>query len=197
VVLNTINGDTNVAFFRELRDKGVTAQRTPVISSSLDAAMLRNLNPRHVAGHYAAWSYFQAVPGPVNEEFVRRFREAYGEHRVVTDPMEAAWLGVQFWAKAVEESGGCEVKGIRRAIRGQRLDAPEGPGVKVDEETQHTWKYFRLGRVTEDARFEVVSAFDAPDCPEPFPPPRPRKYWEDYLAALYKGWGNRWSNPGD
>jgi urea transport system substrate-binding protein len=158
---------------------------------------LWNFNPRHVAGHFAAWSYFQALPGPINEAFARRFREAYGEHRVITDPMEAAWMGVQFWAQALAEAGTCEPAAIRRAIRGQTLTAPEGPGVRVDPETQHTWKYLRLARITEDTRFEIVQDDDMPDCPQPFPPPRPRKYWDKFLADLFKGWGNRWSNPGD
>lgn len=196
VVLNTINGDTNVAFFRECRGRGLTPQSTPIISFSLDEAALRGLNPRHVVGHYAAWNYFQAIPGEVNDGFVNRFRQKYGEHRVVTDPMHSAWLSVQFWAQAVEEVGKTDVAAVRRAIRGQSIAAPEGADVRVDDVNQHTWKYFRLGRITANSQFEIVDAHDTPTSPNPFPTTRPRKDWEKFLTDLFKGWGNRWSNGG-
>jgi urea transport system substrate-binding protein len=197
VVLNTINGDSNLPFFRELREKGVSPRQTPVICFSLDESSLKNFNPRHVTGHYAAWSYFQSISSPINERFVARYRAAYGDYKTVTDPMQSAWLGVQFWAKAVAEAGSERPTAVRRAIAGQEVDAPEGPRVHVDPETQHTWKYFRLARISDKAEFEIVFSSDVLDSPEPFPTSRPRKVWEQFLQNLYKGWGNRWSSPGE
>jgi len=104
-ILNTINGDSNVAFFRALRDAGVTPDKTPTISFSISEEELSSLSLKDVVGDYAAWNYFQTVDRPQNREFVRRFQARYGSQRVASDPMEAAYFGVHLWAQAVRTPG--------------------------------------------------------------------------------------------
>src|SRR5437660_2483 len=53
-ILNTINGDGNVAFFRALRAAGVTPDRVPTISFSLSEEELSSLGAGQVVGDYAA-----------------------------------------------------------------------------------------------------------------------------------------------
>src|SRR5262249_15196055 len=88
-LLSTINGSSNLAFFAALRAANVTPQDTPTVSFSLDEQLLRALDPRTVAGDYAAWTYFAAIPGPRNAEFVRRYQARWGEFNAVTGAMEA------------------------------------------------------------------------------------------------------------
>ena len=115
MVLNTINGDSNIAFFRALRAAGITPANTPTLSFSIDEQGLRSLSAADLAGDYAAWTYFQSVATPENEEFVHRFHEKYPQ-RSITDPMETAYLGVKLWAMAVNEAQSLEPKKIRRAL---------------------------------------------------------------------------------
>src|SRR5262249_57398439 len=68
LIVNTINGDTNVAFFRALRRAGVTAKTTPTLSFSLSEEELNALGPRDTAGDYVAASYFQSLDTPQNRE---------------------------------------------------------------------------------------------------------------------------------
>jgi urea transport system substrate-binding protein len=188
-------GRAGPGYFRALREHGLTPRLTPTISFSLDEASILNLDARQVAGDYLAWSYFHDLPGEVNQAFVKRFRDHYGDFRIVTDPMEGAYLGVRFWAQAVVAAESTDPAKVRRALRGQHLAAPQGPDVSVDAATQHTWKYFRLGQVGDDWRIKIVEEHDSPTAPQPFPPSRKRAEWEQILKELYKGWGNRWSNP--
>ena len=58
VLLNTINGDTNVSFFRALRAAGVTPDKLPTISFSIGEHELRALDPAQMAGDFAAATYF-------------------------------------------------------------------------------------------------------------------------------------------
>ncbi|MHC5033652.1 MAG: transporter substrate-binding protein, partial [Planctomycetota bacterium] len=81
-ILNTINGDSNVAFFRALRAAGITPDSVPTISFSVSEEELAALNPREAEGDYAAWSYFQSIDGPRNREFVRAFRARFGPDRI-------------------------------------------------------------------------------------------------------------------
>src|SRR5262249_62074198 len=117
VILNTINGDSNVAFFRALRAAGVTPDRIPTISFSISEEELSSLSLKNVVGDYAAWNYFQTVDRPQNHAFVKRFQARYGNQRVISDPMEAAYFGVHLWAQAVEEAGDDNISSIRQAVR--------------------------------------------------------------------------------
>jgi len=196
VVLNTLNGDSNVGFFRALRAFGITPEQVPTISFSIAEEELSSLRGQDVAGDYAAWSYFMTVDRPENREFVRRFQARYGRHRVVTDPMEAAYCGVHLWAQAVQKAGTDDVRAIRAAIKGQRFDAPEGP-IQVDPATQHTAKIGRIGKILASGRFEEVYSSVQPIPPLPYPDTRSRAAWDEYLADLHRRWGGRWENPGD
>ncbi|MGH8659546.1 MAG: urea ABC transporter substrate-binding protein, partial [Gammaproteobacteria bacterium] len=63
VILNTINGDTNVAFFKELRTAGITPKEIPTMSFSIAEDELRILGAAEMAGDYASWNYFQSIAG--------------------------------------------------------------------------------------------------------------------------------------
>jgi urea transport system substrate-binding protein len=192
-ILNTINGSSNLGFFSALRAADIKPQEVPTISFSVDEQMLRGFDSRVVAGDYAAWSYFASIPGLRNEEFVQRYRARWGQFKSVTDPMEAGFLGVRFWAQAVMEAQTEEPSAVRLAIGGQRLDAPEGPGIHLDPENQHTWKYFHLGQITSEGKFRIVLRHGAPLPPEPYLRYRSPAEWEKFQLDLYHQWGNRWS----
>ncbi|MBJ7260107.1 MAG: urea ABC transporter substrate-binding protein, partial [Chthoniobacterales bacterium] len=74
VILNTINGDSNIAFFRALREAGVRPDRLPVVSFSISETELPELGAEAMAGNYAAWNYFQSVDTPENRAFLEKFR---------------------------------------------------------------------------------------------------------------------------
>jgi urea ABC transporter urea binding protein len=196
VILNTINGDSNIAFFRSLRSAGVTSERVPTMSFSISEQELSSLSASDVAGDYAAWNYFYSIDRPQNTAFIERFQAAYGRERVTSDPMEAAYFGVHLWAQAVEEAGSDDVKAIRQALRHQEFDAPEGM-VRIDPETQHTSKTFRIGRITSDGRFDVIYSSDSPIAPMPYPRiKRSKAEWDEFLLDLNLSWGGQWANPG-
>jgi urea transport system substrate-binding protein len=195
VILNTINGDTNVAFFTALRAAGITPDKIPTISFSIAEDELRSTNARTMAGDYAVWNYFQSMDTPENKEFVARFKQKYGQDRVTDDPIEAAYFGLYLWAQAVKDAGTDEVGAVRKAVANQTFAAPEGL-VSIDSENQHTWKMVSVGRIKSDGQFEIVWTSARPVRPVPFPIYKTRAEWERFLDDLYAGWGNSWANPG-
>jgi len=196
-ILNTINGSTNQAFFTELRKLGVEPIDIPTISFSLDEQVLRELPPKVFAGDYSAWSYFASIDSARNREFIQNYRQSKGDANAVTDPMEAAWIAVQFWAQAVAECRSSRPVEVRRAVLGQKLNAPEGDRLLVDSNNQHTWKYFRLGQITSDGTFKIIFEHDAPISPSPFPRYRTQEQWQKFEDDLYRQWGNRWSRASE
>jgi urea transport system substrate-binding protein len=195
-ILNTINGDSNIAFFRALRAAGVTPVKAPTISFSIAEEELSSLSAKDLVGDYAAWSYFQSVDRPQNHAFVKRFQERYGKQRVISDPMEAAYCGVHLWAQAVREAGDENVVKVRRAVGHQAFDAPGGL-VRIDPDTQHTSKVFRVGRITTESRFEVIYSSESPIGPIPYPNTRSKGEWDTFLLDLHLlHWGGHWANAG-
>lgn len=194
VILNTINGDSNVAFFRDLRRAGITPDAIPTISFSVGEEELRHLNPAHMAGDYAAWNYFQSIDSPENKQFIERFRAKYGPQRVISDPMEAAWFGVRLWGEAVAAAGNDTPSAIRRALRDRHMIAPEGE-VRLDPVTQHTFKTPRIGRILAGGQFEIVWTATRPEAPVPFPRSRTVEQWRTFLDELHANWGGQWSAP--
>ena len=194
VILNSINGDSNIAFFRALREVGISPAEIPTVSFSIAEAELPTLDIELLVGDYAAWNYFQSLESPENRGFVARFKDRYGDQRVTSDPLEAAYLGVKLWSQAVARNATSEVGIIRETVLDQSYHAPSGV-VYSDPRNRHTWKTVRIGRIRADGQFQVVWDSGAPIRPEPFPAYRSRAQWRLFLDTLYQGWGGRWANP--
>jgi urea transport system substrate-binding protein len=192
--LNTINGDSNMAFFRELRAAGITPQRIPTLSFSIAEHELQTLGSREMVGDYAVWSYFQSVESPENTRFVQSFRAKYGVDRVTNDPIEAGYFGVYLWAQGVRDAGTPEPEAVRRTIGNQSFTAPEAI-VYIDAENQHTWKTVRIGQVQEDGQFAIRWTSEQAIRPLPYPGFRLKAAWDTFLHDLYRGWGGHWTQP--
>lgn len=166
-VFNTLNGDSNVAFFKQLKGAGVSASDMPVMSVSVAEEEVAGIGPENVAGHPVAWNYYQTTDTPENRRFVAAFRAKYGEDRVTSDPMEAGYVQVHIWAKAVEKAGTTDPEAVKEAARGLTFDAPEGR-VRVDDVNQHLYKTARIGVVEPDGQIREVWASDGPIAPDPY-----------------------------
>jgi len=167
-VLNTLNGDSNLYFFRALRQAGVRAEDIPVFSTSIAEAEMVAMGPQLVTGHYAAWNYFQSVQSEQNLAFIERFRRRFGQERVLDDPMEAAYIGVKLWVNAARNSGTLDISTIKTSLGLDSLSAPEGI-VAVDAATRHLWKTVRIGKARADGQFEIVWQSPRLVRPAPFP----------------------------
>ena len=167
-VVNTLNGDSNLHFFRALQKAGIRAADIPVFSTSIAEAELAAIGPGLVAGHFAAWNYFMSIDSDQNRAFIERFRRRFGAQRVLDDPMEAAYVGVQLWVNALRVAGTLDISTVKAELARQTLAAPEGI-VAVDEATNHLWKTVRLGRARADGQFDIVWQSGRSIAPAPFP----------------------------
>ncbi|REK68676.1 MAG: urea ABC transporter substrate-binding protein [Cohnella sp.] len=167
VIYNTLNGDSNVAFFKQLKDAGITAKDIPVMSVSVAEEEIKGIGADVLAGHYAAWNYYQTTDTPENKTFVAAYKEKYGQDRVTADPIEAGYNAVYLWAAAVEKAGSTDVNKVREAAKGIEFNAPEGK-VTIDGETQHLYKKVRIGEVQPDGQFKEVWSTPDPVKPDPY-----------------------------
>ena len=159
VIINTLNGSSNVAFFAALKKNGINAEQIPVMSFSIAETEIAAIGAANAAGHLVCWSYFETLKSDENHHFVENYKKTYGANRVTSDPIEAAYNAVYLWKTAVEKAGGFEIDGIRAALRGLDIPSPEGM-IVVDEDTMHLYKRARIGRINTDGRIEQIAASD-------------------------------------
>ena len=132
-VISTINGDSNVPFYKELGNQGIKAEDIPVVAFSVGEEELRGIDTKPLVGHLAAWNYFMSVKTPENKSFIKKWNAYVKKHnlpggskRVTNDPMEATYIGIKMWAQAVQQAGTIDVDAVRQAIGGQTVKSPSG-----------------------------------------------------------------------
>lgn len=161
-VMSTINGDSNVPFYKEFASQGLTAEDVPIMAFSVAEDELRAMDVQPLVGHLAAWNYFQSIDTPENNAFVKAFKDYCvanklpgGANRVTDDPIEAAYFGVHAWAKAVEKAGTFDVDAVREALYGMEFEAPGG-AKSFHPDNQHTLKPVIIGEIQADGQFNIV-----------------------------------------
>ncbi len=165
-VFNTLNGDSNVSFFTQYANVGLTPETMPVLSVSIAEEEVPGIGVERLEGQYTAWNYYQTVDSAENQAFVAAFQEAYGDDSVTSDPMEAAYTSVHLWKGMVEEAESFAVSDVQEAADGVSFDAPEG-SVTVNGDNHHIAKTALIGRVNAEGLIDTVSSSDGPIEPDP------------------------------
>ncbi|MFD7074820.1 urea ABC transporter substrate-binding protein [Nocardioides sp. NPDC059952] len=166
-VFNTLNGDSNVAFFKEYKGKGLTASAMPVLSVSIAEEEVPGVGVGNLEGQYTAWNYYQTIDSPANQKFVTDFKAANGAKAVTSDPMEAAYTSLHLWKGMVEKADSFAVEDVIDAAGGVTYDAPEGT-VEVDGENHHIAKTALIGQVNSEGLIDTVWSSDKPIEPDPY-----------------------------
>ncbi|WP_193086739.1 urea ABC transporter substrate-binding protein [Advenella sp. FME57] len=175
-VISTINGDSNVPFYKELGNAGVKAIDTPVIAFSVGEEELRGIDTKPLVGHLAAWNYFMSVDNPANSAFKKQWADYAAaqklpgaEKPLTNDPMEATVVGLQMWKAAVEKAGKTDVDAVRAAMIGQKVSAPDGFEVQMGS-NHHLYKPVMVGEIRPDGQFDIVWQTEKPVRAQPWSP---------------------------
>lgn len=176
-VVSTINGDSNVPFYKELGNAGLKATDVPVVAFSVGEEELRGVDTKPLVGHLAAWNYFMSLKNPENEKFIKMYKDwavsqklPNADKVVTNDPMEATYIGLHMWKQAVEKAGSTDVDKVIAAMAGQSFAAPSGFTIKMDEKNHHLHKPVFIGEVRADGQFSVVWKTPGPVKAAPWSP---------------------------
>ncbi|WP_305073712.1 urea ABC transporter substrate-binding protein [Propionivibrio sp.] len=176
-VVSTINGDSNVPFYKELGNAGLKATDVPVVAFSVGEEELRGVDTKPLVGHLAAWNYFQSLKNGENSKFIKMYKDWAVKQKlpnastvVTNDPMEATYIGIHMWKQAVEKAKSTDVDKVIAAMAGQTFKAPSGFEVKMDEKNHHLHKPVFIGEVKADGQFNVVWKTPGPVKAQPWSP---------------------------
>ncbi|MBL9138863.1 MAG: urea ABC transporter substrate-binding protein [Verrucomicrobiales bacterium] len=172
-VISTLNGDTNVPFFKEFANAGLTSENCPVVSFSISEDEFRGLPAKDLVGHLGCWTYFMSIKTPENAKFVGDFMgwlkdpkvtgvdyKVSGvdpKGRVTCSPMNLSRMGVYLWKQAVEKAGSFEVDKVRTALIGQKFKGPAGEVTM--QENHHLVNNVFIGETLASGQFKIIKSF--------------------------------------
>jgi urea transport system substrate-binding protein len=197
-VVSTINGDSNVPFYKELGNQGLKATDVPVVAFSVGEEELRGVDTKPLVGHLAAWNYFMSIKAPANDAWTKKWATyakakniaGHKDKPLTNDPMEATYIGIYMWKQAVEKAKSFDVDKVRVAMAGQTFTAPSGITSTMDAKNHHLHKQVFIGEVKADGQFNVVWKTKGPVKAQPWSPFIPgndKKKDEPALMADKKG----------
>ena len=155
-VVSTINGDSNIPFYKELGNQGISAEKIPVIAFSVGEEELSGMDTKPLVGHLAAWNYFMSVDSTKNAAFIEKWHEyTKNPKRVTNDPMEAHYIGFNMWVKAVEKAGTTDPTAVQKAIIGVEYPNLTG-GTSKMLPNHHISKPVLIGEIQDDGQLLTV-----------------------------------------
>src|SRR5438270_10800249 len=180
-VISTLNGDTNIPFFKEFANAGLTSENCPVVSFSISEDEFRGLPAKALVGHLGCWTYFMSLKTPENKQFVSSFMEWLKDpkvtgvdykvtgvdpkNRVTCSPMNLSRIGVHLWKQAVEKAGSFDVDKVREAMIGQKFKGPAGQVTM--QENHHLINPVFIGETLASGQFKIIKSL-GPVAGEPF-----------------------------
>lgn len=167
VIINSLNGDSNTHFFRQLSKAGIGSETIPVMSFSIAEEEVSKIGVDNLEGHLVAWNYYETTETAKNAQFVSDYKSAYGSNRVTGDPIEAGYIAVYMWAAACEKAGTFDVEAVRMAAKGLSFTAPEGT-VTIDGANQHLYKQVRIGKINGNGLIDEIWATPGAVKPDPY-----------------------------
>ena len=172
-VISTLNGDTNVPFFKEFANAGLTSENCPVVSFSISEDEFRGLPAKDLVGHLGCWTYFMSLKTPENAAFVKGFSDWLKDPkvtgvdykvsgidtkgRVTCSPMNLSRMGVYLWKQAVEKAGTFDVDKVRDSLVGQKFKGPAGEVTM--QANHHLVNNVFIGETLASGQFKIIKSF--------------------------------------
>jgi len=167
IIINTLNGDSNVSFFKQMAAAGMTPDKLPVMSFSIAEPEAKAMGPSLLAGSYTSWNYYQSLPGADNAAFVSAYKTKFGADSVVDDPMVHGYVDVYEWAAAVKKAGSFNPTKVRdAAVTLGDLPSPLGPVSFANNQSMVQTGY--IGELQPDGQFKIIWTSTGPIKPAPY-----------------------------
>lgn len=167
IIFNTLNGDSNVSFFKQMAAAGITESQIPVMSFSIAEQEAKAMGPSLVNGSYAAWNYFESLSNPMNKQFIAAYKAKYGQDSVIDDPMVHGYIDVYIWAAAVKKAGSFDPQAVRKAATQLGWTGTAmGPVQFASNQSLYQTAY--VGQLQPSGQFNILWKSKEPLRPEPY-----------------------------
>jgi urea transport system substrate-binding protein len=166
-IISTLNGDTNLSFYKALRQAGYSSEDLPVMAFSISEAELEQLAPEDVDGHFACCSYFMSSPTEMNTKFIKEWQSRWDHPRPVFDAMVATLISFRMWCKAVTAANTTATSAVRQYMYGQTELSLTGKTCTMGVNHHLNLTTF-VGRANRHHSFDIVWESARPILGDPF-----------------------------
>lgn len=180
-IINTINGDSNKAFFKALADNGL--DDIPVMSFSIGEREVEKIGKQYLKNHYVTVNYMESIPSQENLTFIRSFQDKYGENKAVGGAMISAYSAVKLWAKTVNESKTMDSSHVRKAMSNKSIHGPSGV-ISVEPKSGYIWQTVHVGKIQANGSILAIWNSKKPIRPKPFPMAHSQETWLRMLKKI-------------
>ncbi|MEA3354173.1 MAG: transporter substrate-binding protein [Campylobacterota bacterium] len=202
VVINTLNGKSNIEFFKEFNTQEISSNDIPVFSTSIDESSIKMINKKLKSkvldGHYLSSGYFNTIQNNENKQLKDELAKQYGKEFVLTDAGFNSCMSVEFFARAVKNTNSTNSLKILTYIKGGSIKFPSGI-IYIDSNNNHIHKQMRIGKIKGND-VQIIWNSEVLTKPSTFPIFKTKEFWTEELQKLYNSWGKKWqaeSNKGD
>ncbi|WP_287833406.1 urea ABC transporter substrate-binding protein [Acidiphilium sp.] len=169
IIINTLNGDSNVSFFKQLNAAGISTDKLPIMSFSIAEPEAKAMGPSLLAGSFTAWNYYMSLPNQMNQAFIKAYQAKFGKDQVVDDPMVHGYEDVYIWAAAAEKAKSFDPNKVRAAaVKLGFMNSPLGE-VKFAQNQSMVQKAY-IGELKPDGQFKIVWSSPKEIEPQPYDP---------------------------
>lgn len=196
IILNTLNGESNLHFFKSLLAANLTAKHLPVFSTSMDEHLIKSitntLGQNALNNHFLTGSYFHTIDNDQNQSFIKTFQSRFGSDYLVTNAAFNTAIAVELWQRAVKNSHSFDPMTLVKKIGGDSLNSPSGI-IYVDSQTHHLHKTIRIAQINPTG-LNIVWQSDVLVQPLPFPIFKSIDFWRSEEQTLFQDWHQRWQS---
>jgi len=137
LVIAPLVGGAHLSFFRQWAASGMK-DKIPLASTTVGVGNEHKvLTPEEGNGIMVAYNYSQELDTPANNEFKRKWEDAYGDSRLIHEIAVSHYQGIHTWAEAVRRANSFERDEVIAVLEtGLSINGPAGK-VTVDPKTHH------------------------------------------------------------
>lgn len=168
-IFNTMAGASNVAFFQQLKQAGISAEEVAVMSVSVSEQEIAAIGAENIAGHVTSSSYYQNDASDDINAFVESYLAEYSQEHVTSAPVHTSYAAVYLWSELLNTANSTNFDTIRETVLSQQIEyAAPGGLMRLDGKTGHTYQPSRIGLIRADGLIEELSSTEEPIKPDPF-----------------------------
>lgn len=183
LIFNNINGDSNIYFYRALKEANLTD--IPIISFSLTEVEIKDIENFYEFENYFSTSYFYDLNTTENNEFKSKIG-----NMLLTAPMVDSYSNLQLLVESIKLADSFEAEDILRFLKGSILKTPAG-FLYIDHNNNHAWRENYIVKLSKN-KCDIVFSSDSPIRPEPYLDIKSEFYWNKFLEKLYLDWNRSW-----
>jgi branched-chain amino acid transport system substrate-binding protein len=158
ILVCALVGGAHLSFFRQWAAAGMKS-KIPMASTTLGLGNEHKvLTPEEGNGILVTYNYSPEIQSPVNEAFLKAWKEKYGDTSLIHELAVSNYQGILLWAQAIKNAGSTDRMKVIEAIEGGlSIEGPAGK-VSIDPKTHHAILDVYLMEF-EDQKMKVLESF--------------------------------------